>query len=220
MTTEEEEKPDLLKSLAAILIAIVVVIGGIVAWRVSVAQDGAGDADYAGLRAVTNTEETRALNYVNAYESYGSYATYWRYNRLGTLLSADAETADEEQLLALEEQTSQANDLADANRYMFDTRFMNRDGSYSVERQLGEMWADAAKEKDLESASKFAEADQLNVKVNRLMIAFLILSLAPIFYALVESFEGRTSRLVMVILGSIFTLGGTILAIVTEFAKL
>ena len=37
--------------LVAILIAVVVVIGAVVAWRASMIDDGAGDADYAGLRS-------------------------------------------------------------------------------------------------------------------------------------------------------------------------
>lgn len=218
MAEPEEEKIDLIETLTALLVALVVVIGGLVAWRVSVAQDSAGDADYAGLQSVTNAEETRALNYVNAYEAFGSYATYWRYTRLSQLLSGELETADDDAALALEDQISLSNDLADANKFMFNTRFLNRDGTYAVQRQLGEMWADAAKQKDMEYESKFVEAEQFNSKANRLLIAFMILSIAPVFYALVESFEGR-GRYVMLVLGSIFAVAGTVMALMAELVK-
>ena len=156
----KEEGSSRLDDLVAILIAVVVVIGAVVAWRASVIDDGAGDADYAGLRSAIYAEKTRALNYVNAYESYGNYVAYWRNNRLAQLLEGELETADEETALALSEQLSTANDLADANRTMFETRYLNRDGSYSVQRQLGEMWADASRKNDLAYEGQFQEADQ------------------------------------------------------------
>ena len=54
------ERSQRLETVVAILIAVVTVIGAVVAWRSSVADDGAGDADFAGLRASVRSEETRA----------------------------------------------------------------------------------------------------------------------------------------------------------------
>ena len=68
MEVNTEEKSSRLETMVAILIAIVAMLGAVVAWRSSVVDDGAGDADYAGLRAAVNAEETRALNFVNAYK--------------------------------------------------------------------------------------------------------------------------------------------------------
>src|SRR6476620_9476893 len=77
------ERSQRLETVVAILIAVVTVIGALVAWRSSVADDGAGDADFAGLRASVRAEETRALNSVDAYENYGAYMNYRRYNEMG-----------------------------------------------------------------------------------------------------------------------------------------
>ena len=46
----------------------------------------------------------------------------------------------------------------------------------------------------------------------------MILSIAPVFYALVESFEGR-GRYVMLVLGSIFAVAGTVMALMAELVK-
>jgi hypothetical protein len=138
-----------LETVVAILIAIATVIGAVVAWRSSVADDGAGDADFAGLRASVRAEETRALNYVNAYENYASYTNYRRYNEMGNLIEAELASASEEAKSELERQRADNHDLSISNQRLFPNKFLDRDGSYNVKRQMGEMWADAAKENDL-----------------------------------------------------------------------
>ncbi|MEI8132508.1 MAG: hypothetical protein WCG34_08745 [Leptolinea sp.] len=216
---ETEEKGSRFETVIAILIAIVAVLGAVVAWRSSVMDDGAGDADYAGLRAAVNAEETRAINYVNAYESYGNYVSYWRNNRQAKLLSEEILAADKENSDSLIGQMKISNDLADANRNMFETRFLNRDGSYNVQRQMGEMWADAAKEKDLEYESQFTDAEKLRLKTNQFLLAMMILGLSLVFYSLVESMSGRW-KYFLVGLGSVFAIAGIVFAVMIELGKL
>src|SRR5215204_4550049 len=115
----ESDTGSRMETLVAVLIALVTVVGAVVAWRASVADDGAGDADFAGLRASLNAEETRALNAVNAYEHYGAYTTYWRYNALGDALASEVEAAAPEAVDALDRQRAEAYDLADANQDLF-----------------------------------------------------------------------------------------------------
>lgn len=214
----KEEGSSRLDDLVAILIAVVVVIGAVVAWRASVIDDGAGDADYAGLRSAIYAEKTRALNYVNAYESYGNYVAYWRNNRLAQLLEGELETADEETALALSEQLSTANDLADANRTMFETRYLNRDGSYSVQRQLGEMWADASRKNDLAYEGQFQEADQGRARSLRMLVALMVLTVAPVLFSLVES-VGKRAKVLLAGGGVLITLAGIVLALIVQFGK-
>jgi hypothetical protein len=219
MDFEIEEKSSRLETIVAILIAIVAMLGAVVAWRSSVVDDGAGDADYAGLRAAVNAEETRALNYVNAYESYGNYVTYWRNNRQAALLGEALTTATDTDAVTLTEQMKVSNNLADANRTMFETRFLNRDGTYNVQRQMGEMWANAAKEKDLEYESQFVEADKLRLETNQFLIAMMVLGLSLVFFSLVESMSERWKYL-MIGLGSVFAIAGIVLAVMIQLGKL
>src|SRR5688572_27036761 len=85
----QEEKESPFNTVVAVLIALVTVVGAVVAWRASVAADGAGDADFAGLQASLNAEQTRALNFVDAYEHYGAYVTYQRYLNLSYAIADD-----------------------------------------------------------------------------------------------------------------------------------
>ncbi|MFL5804345.1 MAG: hypothetical protein ACJ8CR_21705 [Roseiflexaceae bacterium] len=212
-TAEQSQR---LETIVAILIAIATVIGAVVAWRSSVADDGAGDADFAGLRASVRAEETRALNYVNGYENYGSYLNYRRYNDLGDLLEADAANADEQTASQLERQRADNHDLSLSSERLFPNKFLDRDGSYNLKRQLGEMWADAAKENDLNPDPQFVEAEQLRSKANWLLVAVTILAVALVFYTLVESF-GKHMQYVMVALGSLCMVAGTLFALMIEF---
>jgi hypothetical protein len=205
-----------LETVVAILIAIAIVIGAVVAWRSSVADDGAGDADFAGLRASVRAEETRALNYVNAYENYSAYTNYRRYSDMGDLIEADLANAPEQEASELERQRADSHDLSISNQWLFPNKFLDRDGSYNVKRQMGEMWADAAKEHDLNPDPQFVEADQLRAKANWLLVAVAILAIALVFYTLVESLGDRM-KYVMVALGSLCMVAGTVFALFIEF---
>jgi hypothetical protein len=218
MTAEPDTGSNRLETLVAILIAVVTVIGAVVAWRASVADDGAGDADFAGLRASLNAEETRALNAVNAYEHYGAYTTYWRYNALGDALAEEIELAPEVAVEALDRQRAEAYDLADANQDLFPNRFLNRDGTYSVAREMGQAWADAAREKDLYPDPQYAEADQLRTKSNRLLGSITILGVALVAFTLVETVGGRL-KMALVLLGTALALAGTVLAVMIDLAR-
>ena len=216
---EEQEKESPLETIVAVLIALVTVIGAVVVWRASVIADASGDADFAGLRASINAEETRALNYVNAYENYGAYTTYKRYNDLGDLIVEDMGKVTEDQVDVLNSQRADAHDLALATEGLFPNKFMNRDGTYALQRQLGEMWADAAKEKDLKPEPQFAEADSLRGKTNRMLGSVSILALALVFYTLVESVSERL-KYWMVGAGSALMVIGTVVALFIEFGLL
>lgn len=218
METESPEKSSRLETVVAVLIAVATVIGATVAWRASVASDSAGDADFAGLKASVNAEETRALNFVNAYEHYGAYTSYSRYSRLGDAISQDLESgaATEEEAYLLDRQRAESYDLAKANQDLFPNRFLARDGNYRVDREMGESWADASREKDLSPDPHYAEADKLRAKTNLLLATLTVVAMSLVFYTLVEA-AGERFHTVMVALGTLFLVGGTIAAIVVEF---
>src|SRR6185503_4952919 len=108
------------------------------------------------------------------------------YNDLGDLLEADAASADAQTASQLERQRADNHDLSLSSERLFPNKFLDRDGSYNLKRQLGEMWADAAKENDLNPDPQFVEAEQLRDKANWLLAAVAILAIALVFYTLVE----------------------------------
>lgn len=216
MENVEAEQSERLETLIAILIALTTLIGAVVAWRASVAADGAGDADFAGQRATVNLEETRALSAVNAYENYGAYAAYRRNNDLGDLIAEDEAKVEEEEASLLDIERANAHDLSIANQGLFPNKFLNRNGSYALQREIGEYFADAAKEKDLQPDASYAEADKLRNKTNQLLLAVTVLAVGLVFYSLIEA-TAKSLRYPLVGLGSLCLVAGTVFALMIEF---
>ncbi|MBP7694012.1 MAG: hypothetical protein KA764_18970 [Anaerolineales bacterium] len=212
MTTDDAaEKPNPLETFVAILIALITVAGALVAWRASIAADSAGDADNGGLRAMLNVEETRAANAVNGYEAYGAFVNYARYQRLGDYLEADPAAAD------LEIERANARDLALANQFLFDNKFLNRDGTYDLQRQLGELWSDASREKDLNPEPQFQEADKLRDRSNYLLADVALLAFGLVLLTLVEAASDRL-QYVLTGLGATILVAGIALAVWIEMS--
>lgn len=215
MDTVSTAQENRLSTVVAILIALATVLGAIVAWRASVAADGAGDADFAGLRATVNLEETRALAAVTAYEDYRAFTSYRRYEDLGNAIVEAQTQLAEAAVDDLEIQRINAHDLALANQQLFPNKFLNRDGSYALQREVGEIFADAAKEQDLQPTPQYAEADALRNKTNQLLLAVTILAVALVFYTLVETVAGRLQYL-LVGGGLLCMVAGSVMAILIE----
>lgn len=201
---EAEASPIEVRSLdvpVACLIAVATLVGALFAWRSSVAADAAGDADYAGLRAAVNAEETRATNSLNAYEHYAAFTAFDRHDELARLIEEASGPARD-----LEE----ARELASASRGLFPARFVNRDGTYALERELGVMWADAAREKDLSPEPQFVEADRQRSKSLGLLAAVTLTAVALVFFTLVGALGARL-QYVNLALGVLCLLAGTAL---------
>jgi heme/copper-type cytochrome/quinol oxidase subunit 4 len=217
MEQAEENESSPFGTLVAILIAIVVVVGAIVAWRASLIDDSSGDYDYAGLKAAVSSEQAKAMNYVNTYADYGNYVNYWRNNQLGKLLQEDIKTAQEGEIETLNLEVKRANDLADSNSNMFKMRYLNRDGTYGVQRQLGELWADAAKKNDLDYETQFAEGNKDRERSRLMLMALMILTVAPIFFTVIESVDKKSNQYILFAFGVLFMLAGSIMAVLVEF---
>lgn len=213
---EEANFNNRLRTIVAVLIAVVTVVGALVVWRAAVAVAAAGEAESFGRQALMRAEETRALNAVAAYEDYAAYTAYRRYAMLGDLLAeAMLKVTDARRLLLLDGQRTEAEDLALANRGFFPGRYLDRDGSYALERQLGEMWADAAREGDLNADPYFARADLLRGKANFLLIAAMVLGPALVCFTVVEIVGGRRKYL-LVTIGALLAAGAAAAALLID----
>lgn len=218
-----ESEGSRLGTAVAILIAIVTVIGALVAWRASLADDASGDADYAGLRAAANYEDARANSRVNAYEDYSVYISYFRYKELSDGLDKLAANAQGERKTELQKQAREMADLATANLNLLDeldaARNLKRNGKYNLQRDVGVRMAAAAKKENLDFAGQFKEAEDYRVKSLRLLKAVVVLSLSLVAFTLVESFEGALAY-ALVGVGVLTMLSGTIYAILVEMGKI
>ncbi len=206
-TPQENEK---LKIFIALLIATTSIVSAIVAWRGSVAADAAGDADTAGLRAAIHLNEVRALAAVSSYGDYSAYTRYYRERQITAALEEDLIALPEDatdEIIALGKELAQSTDAATVIQQTFPNQFLNRDGSYALEWQQGQIFADAARVNDLDPVTNFAEADQYRTKGEHLLVAFSALAVALVLLTLIEVAGERLKRLLLV--------GGSLLLVVS-----
>lgn len=203
---ETSESTNRLSLINALLIALVTLIGAYVAWRASVAADNAGDASLTGLIATLNVQETLALNNAQLYDDYRAYTAYTRYNELGYQIEADLENAPAEEAEALDRQMREAWDTAES--FYFPHEYLKRDGSYDSQRELGETFAEAARQKDLNPQPHYEEADTMQAKSNWLIVVITFLAVALLCFTLVESLSNQALKYTFMGLGLLITVAG------------
>jgi hypothetical protein len=224
MAQETEEREDSrLSTWVAFLIAAVSVVGAIVAWRAAVLGDAIGDADTGGLRATINLNETRALTTIRVYSAYSAFTEYYQVRQEGDLLEEvleeHSEELDEAELTGLVADLTDTRDQMTAAQILFPNQYLNRDGTYALERMRGELFSDAAREKDLNPTALFLEGDTLRARSDRLLIALSILGVSLVFYTLVELVTDRL-KMLLAVLGTLAFIVGGVAALLIETGRL
>ena len=191
------EEGDRFQTIMAIMIAIVTLVGAVIAWRAAVAHINAGDADFAGLSAALNAEETLTLTNNTFHRHYRAYTSFSG----NDVFSNNLDGVPRVQTLR-----NNAQSIAATDRLFFPNRYLNRDGSYAGDRQVGEAWAEASQIRDLDPAPHFGEADQARLKTNWLVGIFIGLALSLLFFTIAEGLhQGRSQlRFIMAFAGSAF----------------
>jgi len=213
---ETAETQDRFKTVVAVMLAVVTVTGAVVAWRAAVAADEAGNADFAGLAATLNAEETSALNTITAYEHYRAFTDYTRYNELGNAISIDLDSAGADGAQSLERQMREAWDLAtEIQGSFFENRYLDRDGTYDIPRELDELWADAAQQKDVNPEPHFARSDAMRAKSTSLIGILIALGASLVCFTLAGSLESSL-RVILAGGGTLFLIGSLVALVIVE----
>jgi hypothetical protein len=212
----EGEESDTFQNIIAIMIAIVSLVGAVVAWQASLPEPD--DADREGLQATLNAETTRFLNNAELYQHYRAYTAYTLNDTFGRQLEADLTESKAEAQPELVQKQAEAADLAGTSQLFFPARYLNRDGSYNIERELGEAWAQAGQRNDLNSQPYFDRADAQRTKAIILIAVIIGLTISLLFYTLAEGLHPGRQRLrwLTTIGGTLFLIGGIIASLLIE----
>jgi len=206
------------KIIMAVLIALVTVVGAGAAWRSALIDDEAGDEDFAGLAAAVSAEETHTSSNTTMYANYRAYTVYVRYDELGNSIAEDLPGVSESEADALQHQMKEARILARGASWFFPDRYLNRDGTYDTDRELGEAWALAAQQKDLYPEQHFARADRLRAKSSWLVAIIILLTVSVWFYTLAEGID-HPIKYVLALGGTGFLLVGAATAVIQEILR-
>ncbi len=182
------------KSMIAVCIAVVTVLGATAACLASVAVSSAGDADFAGLDASIRAQKAEIVNYSNAYQHYRAFTTYLRYNELGYLLydpTADTETGIRNGAI----QREVWGIASGISSVFFSPRYINPDGQYDLERELQEAYADDAQTADLDFTPYFEESDRYRSQSSFLTATMIVLAVSFWFFTLAQAAEKQIKYL-------------------------
>ena len=190
MSSPSHAASDRFKTVVAVMIAAVMVLSALTAWRASIAAGEAEQANSAGLAATLNLQEAQAVNSILLYQHYRAYTDYERYKLLGDLLGRDADAASETERDTLVRQQQEAYTLAEElSDTFFSARYLKPDGGYDTSRELGEQLADASTSKDLNPHPHFDEADRTRSKSRALIGVLIIFVIAIWFLTLAEALD-------------------------------
>ncbi len=181
-----ETGEDTFQTAVAVLIALVTLMGALVAWRASLQSGVATKANAAGLSAILNSEATQTLNNTALHQHYRAYMGFVRNNVLeGALVE---QTSGDEKLapVTLRSVQGEAGELAATHQLFFPNRYLGRNNSYDVRRELGEAWAQAGEQLDLEPAEDFAQATLAASRSTILISMLVVLAVALFCYTLAQ----------------------------------
>ena len=142
-------------------------------------------------------------------------SAYVRYGYLGDLIEEDSEDATPAEAADLERQQAEAWDVATTIQEFFPLSSLNRDGTYNLQRELGEAWADASKDKDLNPERHYAKADRARDKATQLISIMTVMGVSLWLYALAEGMK-HAFRYVVVLLATVTMIGAVIATLIVE----
>lgn len=210
----KDENQSAFRTIMAIFIAVVTVVGALIAWRASILSEVAADADFAGITAIINREEALTVGTSRGYERYRAYTDYM----INQTILNELESADQSAIFE-DARVASNNSMANSRQY-FEINYLKRDGSYDLERDMATHFADASLKNTLDPESFYAEAEQVRGWVQALVADFLMLALALLCFTIAEALhESRTIlRYTFASLGVLALTGGILVALMLEVA--
>jgi len=144
-----------------------------------------------GLMASFRRELTSVMQVGELNAQQRAYADSMLNAELARLIRKEIPDVPAAQRVGLLAEAEQASRQAAASAVFFPQRYLNRDGSFDVERQLGEAWAQSARDADLNARAHFNEADRLRSYAAFLAGLVFILTIALCILELVGNLNPR-----------------------------
>jgi hypothetical protein len=204
---EKARDEDRFKILVAVFIAIVSFLGAVLAWRISVAANGAADADVSGIVSTIGRNQARVASEADMYRNLGTYQIVRIHDLLSESLTVERERYPSSDSVRdqLWHQAWTENIVAEEYLDQVDIgpEYIRPDGSYDGQAAQDIDMAQRALAADFDPQGRnFSEADRLRGKAHQLMGLALVLTVALFFYTLAEVIE-HASKYVCFALGSV-----------------
>jgi hypothetical protein len=201
----KEEPTDRFQVFVAFLIAIVSIVGAVLAFRITVAAGNAADEDVSGIVSSVNLHQARVASEADLYRDLRVYLQVRIHDQVSQALIAERDLYPNEAPIRDELWDEGWTETHVAESYLdqldLSPEVLHSDGSYNAQAYLDIQGAHRALEADFNREGHFAEAERLRTKVQLLMGVAFILGLALFFYTLAEVIT-HGSKYIFVVLGS------------------
>jgi hypothetical protein len=207
MSATVPERSDQLRTIIAILIALVSITGAIVACRTAVASSNAGDADVDGVLAVVDRENALIEGHQALFGYLQAYARAARNDALSdALFNAETRVRDAGARTFIGNEADALIYAAGTSRAQIPQTYLDRDRTFDVERAVGEIVADRSLQKDVFPDPHFERADDARAKSQALLGVLVILGVALIALTLADAIHHPVRYLFLVVGTGIFIL--------------
>jgi len=216
---ENSSTIDRLKTIVAFSISILTVFSALLGWQMGNVSGEASGEYSAAQRAELNAQKVASINTLNASENQRSFLTYKRYYDQYQLVSdqlrvaGGAEVKDEALIEDLQQKQLELRALYSSNLKLFPNKFITRAGGYDKEAQLGQMWASASRELDLDPEPHLNAGQVLDKQVRNMQVALVLLAISLFFFAIISTVESLKGGMLIAFaaLGFVLSLVGVVI---------
>jgi hypothetical protein len=210
-----------LNTVIAFTISILTLFSGLLGWQMGNISGNASGAYALAQRAELNAQKVISTNTMNAYENHRAFLEYKNYFDQYKLISLQLEDAKKANPIdqALVAQLSSRRDefqlLYLASLKLFPNRFINRDGTYNLQEQIGQMIASDKRKFDTNPAPHIADGKLYETQARNMQITLIILAVSLFCFAIVSTVSTmkRPLMLTLTALGYSTAIAGVALGI-------
>lgn len=211
---------DRFKTLVAILIAVVSIIGAVLAWRAAAAGSSASDADVRGTVSIIQRNQALVASEAEMYRNLSAYLQVRIHDALSLDLMADSERRAADDPKGTQYWDDGWTEIFVAEAYLEEVdirpEYIRVDGSYDGQAAQNIDMAERALGTDFDPLGQhFRRADQLRTKVLWLVGLALVLAGALLCYTLATVIERRV-KYVFFALGSALAVAVVVAAVIVE----
>jgi hypothetical protein len=216
-----EQTSSRLGTVLAITVSILTLFSGLLGWHLGNIKDAAADAYLLAQRAELNSQKVISTNTLNAYENHRAFLAYKNYFDQYNLVSQKLEQArqadpvDEGAVADLSVQRDELQLLYLASLKLFNNKFIERDGTYNLQEQLGQMIASDARKLDINPDPHKQRGRQYDDQARNLQIGLIVMAVSLFFFAIVSTVQNlkRFILLAMTVFGYLTAIAGVTLGL-------
>jgi len=185
-----------LNTLVSFTIAMLTLFSGLLGWQMGNISGMASGEYSRAQRAELNHQKISSTNTLKAYEDYRAFLVYKNYYEQYNLVSKQldkahlAEPVDDKLVAQLTTRKDELESLYLSNLKLFPNQFINRDGTYNIQEEMGQLTAAVSRKLDTNPNAFKDRGAIYDAQVSRMQVALIILAVSLFFFAIVSTVEG------------------------------